>query len=83
MGSSRRTWTESTRTPHFPVTSSSAAANARLSSLRLVNAEVNGIDPIDVNKSYRFEQGFTFELNLAGVSDQLRDDFAGTEKSKK
>jgi enoyl-CoA hydratase len=36
-----------------------------------------------VNKSYRFEQGFTFELNLGGVSDELRDSFAGTEKSKK
>ena len=40
-------------------------------------------EPVDVNKSYRFEQGFTFELNLMGVSDELRDDFAGTEKSKK
>jgi enoyl-CoA hydratase len=27
------------------------------------------------------EQGFTFELNLSGVSDELRDDFAGTKKS--
>jgi enoyl-CoA hydratase len=44
---------------------------------------LNGIDPVDVNRSYRYEQGFTMELNLAGVSDELRDDFAGTEKSKK
>jgi len=44
---------------------------------------LNGIDPIDVNKSYRFEQGFTYELNLMGVSDELRDDFAGTDKSEK
>ena len=29
------------------------------------------------------EQGFTFELNLSGVSDELRDDFAGTDKAKK
>ena len=28
---------------------------------------LNGIDPVDVNESYRFEQGFTYELNLAGV----------------
>jgi enoyl-CoA hydratase len=28
------------------------------------------------------EQGFTFELNLSGVSDELRDDFAGTDKAK-
>ena len=35
----------------------------------------NGIDPVDVNKSYRFEQGFTFELNLIGVADEARDAF--------
>jgi enoyl-CoA hydratase len=50
--------------------------------IRAAKEALNGIDPIDVNKSYRFEQGFTFELNLMGVSDELRDDFAGTEKSK-
>lgn len=50
--------------------------------IRAAKEALNGIDPIDVNKSYRFEQGFTFELNLMGVSDELRDDFAGTEKAK-
>ncbi len=49
--------------------------------IRAAKEALNGIDPIDVNKSYRFEQGFTMELNLAGVSDELRDEFAGTEKS--
>jgi enoyl-CoA hydratase len=44
---------------------------------------LNGIDPIDVNKSYRFEQGFTMELNLMGVSDELRDGFAGTDKANR
>jgi enoyl-CoA hydratase len=34
-----------------------------------------------VKKSYRFEQGFTFELNLSGVSDDLRDDFVTEGKS--
>jgi len=29
------------------------------------------------------EQGFTFELNLAGVSDEHRDAFAGTTKGEK
>src|SRR6187431_1044049 len=48
--------------------------------IRAAKEALNGIDPIDVNKSYRFEQGFTMELNLAGVSDELRDTFAGTEK---
>lgn len=51
--------------------------------IRAAKECLNGIDPVDVNKSYRFEQGFTFELNLMGVSDELRDDFAGTDKGKK
>ena len=49
--------------------------------IRAAKEALNGIDPIDVNKSYRFEQGFTYELNLMGVSDELRDDFAGTKKA--
>src|SRR5690349_11604498 len=49
--------------------------------IRAAKEALNGIDPIDVNRSYRFEQGFTFELNLSGVSDELRDDFAGTDKA--
>jgi len=49
--------------------------------IRAAKEALNGIDPIDVNKSYRFEQGFTFELNLSGVSDELRDAFAGTHKA--
>src|SRR5690554_718711 len=36
---------------------------------------LNQIDPVDVNRSYRTEQGFTFELNLAGVADEARDAF--------
>lgn len=43
--------------------------------IRAAKEALNGIDPVDVNRSYRFEQGFTFELNLSGVSDELRDDF--------
>ena len=30
-----------------------------------------------MNRSYRFEQGFTMELNLSGVSDDLRNKFVG------
>lgn len=58
-----------------------AAKDTRV--IRAAKEALNGIDPVDVNQSYRWEQGFTFELNLMGVSDELRDDFAGTEKSKK
>ena len=43
--------------------------------IRAAKASLNGIDPIDVKKSYRFEQGFTFELNLSGVADEARDAF--------
>ena len=51
--------------------------------IRAAKQSLNGIDLWDVKKSYRFEQGFTFELNLSGVADELRDDFAGTAKSAK
>jgi enoyl-CoA hydratase len=43
--------------------------------IRAAKACLNGIDPVDVNRSYRFEQGFTFELNLAGEGDRAREAF--------
>lgn len=43
--------------------------------MRAAKQALNGIDPVDVNRSYRFEQGFTFELNLLGVADEARDAF--------
>lgn len=43
--------------------------------IRRAKESLNAIDPVDVNRSYRFEQGFTFELNLSGVSDEARDAF--------
>jgi enoyl-CoA hydratase len=43
--------------------------------IRAAKESLNGIDPVDVKKSYRFEQGFTFELNLSGVADRVRDSF--------
>ena len=43
--------------------------------VRMAKEALNAIDPVDVNRSYRFEQGFTMELNLSGVSDELRDTF--------
>ncbi|MFE4718494.1 enoyl-CoA hydratase family protein [Streptomyces sp. NPDC056728] len=46
--------------------------------IRLAKAAINGIDPVDVRRSYRFEQGFTFEANLSGVADRVRDTF-GTD----
>lgn len=43
--------------------------------IRAAKESLNGIDPVDVKRSYRFEQGFTFELNLSGVSDEARAAF--------
>jgi len=43
--------------------------------IRAAKQSLNGIDPWDVKRSYRFEQGFTFELNLTGVADKVRDEF--------
>ncbi|MFJ5548352.1 enoyl-CoA hydratase family protein [Streptomyces sp. NPDC093225] len=49
--------------------------------LRLAKAAINGIDPVDVRRSYRFEQGFTFEANLSGVADRVRNTF-GSERTE-
>jgi enoyl-CoA hydratase len=43
--------------------------------IRLAKQSLNGIDPVDVKRSYRYEQGFTFELNLTGVADEARQAF--------
>ena len=43
--------------------------------IRAAKESLNGIDPGDVKRSYRYEQGFTFELNLTGVADEHRDAF--------
>jgi enoyl-CoA hydratase len=54
------------------------AANIAEKSPRVIRAakeSLNGIDLWDVKRSYRYEQGFTFELNLSGASDELREAF--------
>jgi enoyl-CoA hydratase len=43
--------------------------------MRRAKESLNMIEPVDVKRSYRFEQGFTFELNLWGDSDELRQAF--------
>ncbi|MBQ1087725.1 enoyl-CoA hydratase family protein [Streptomyces sp. B93] len=43
--------------------------------LRLAKAALNGIDPVDVRRDYRFEQGFTYEAALSGVAARVRDGF--------
>ncbi|MEU5576386.1 enoyl-CoA hydratase family protein [Streptomyces huasconensis] len=49
--------------------------------LRFAKASINGIDPVDVHRSYRFEQGFTFEANLSGLADRIRAGF-GTRREE-
>jgi enoyl-CoA hydratase len=48
--------------------------------LRLAKQSLNGIDPVDIKRSYRYEQGFTFELNLTGVSDEARQAFVDRDR---
>ncbi len=50
-----------------------AAKNPQV--IRRAKESLNGIDPVDVKRSYRFEQGFTFELNLSGAGDEARQAF--------
>jgi enoyl-CoA hydratase len=57
----------------FGIADEIAAKDTRV--IRAAKEALNGIDTVDVNRSYRFEQGFTFELNLAGVADEHRDAF--------
>lgn len=46
--------------------------------MRAAKEAFNGIDLWDVKRSYRYEQGFTFEVGLAGVAREVRDTFGRT-----
>ncbi|MCY3860922.1 MAG: enoyl-CoA hydratase-related protein, partial [bacterium] len=48
--------------------------------IRKAKWSINGIDPVDVHRSYRFEQGFTYELNLMGEGEKARDAFVRGER---
>jgi enoyl-CoA hydratase len=50
-----------------------AAKDTRV--IRCAKEAINGIDVQDVHRNYRYEQGFTFELNLGGVGDEHRQAF--------
>lgn len=69
---------EQLRDAAFEVARKIAKKHTRV--IKAAKEALNGIDPVDVKRSYRYEQGFTFELNLSGVSDELRDDFVGGGK---
>ena len=50
--------------------------------LRLGKWSLNGIDPVDIKKSYRFEQGFTLELYTSPDSQEARDAFVEKRDAK-
>lgn len=54
-----------------------AAKDTRV--IRAAKQAINGIDVQPVHRSYRFEQGFTFELNLAGASAAARQAFVDSK----
>ena len=43
--------------------------------LRLAKEALNGIEPVDVDRLYRFEQGFTLEMYMHEDSQRARDAF--------
>jgi len=56
------------------------AAKSR-DALRIAKQALNGIEPFDVNASYRWEQGFTFEMYMHEDSQKSRDAFVETGKA--
>ncbi|HEX4702135.1 MAG TPA: enoyl-CoA hydratase family protein [Pseudonocardiaceae bacterium] len=57
----------------FALAAEIAAKDSRV--IRCAKEAINGIDPQPVHRSYRYEQGFTFELNLTGAADEARQAF--------
>ena len=43
--------------------------------MRLAKESLNGIELLDIKRSYRFEQGFTFELYTSPDSQEAREAF--------
>ncbi len=50
--------------------------------LRLAKTAMNGIEMLDVKKSYRYEQGFTLELYTTRDSQEARDAFVEKRDAK-
>ena len=50
--------------------------------MRRAKESINMIDPVDVKRSYRMEQGYTFEINLYGDSDELRQAFVDKREAE-
>ena len=50
--------------------------------IRRAKESLNGIDPVDVKRSYRFEQGFTYELSLGDDADEARQAFVDKREAE-
>jgi enoyl-CoA hydratase len=50
--------------------------------VRLAKESLNGIELLDVKRSYRFEQGFTLELYTSPDSQEARDAFVEKRGAK-
>ena len=57
----------------------SVIASKSRTALRLAKEALNGIEPADVDRLYRFEQGFTLEMYLHEDSQRARDAFVGNK----
>jgi len=55
------------------------AAKSR-TALVLAKEALNGLEPRDVDRGYRWEQGFTLEMYLHADSQKARDAFVATGK---
>lgn len=51
--------------------------------IRIAKQALNGIEPFDVDASYRWEQGFTFEMYMHEDSQKSRDAFVETGAAAK
>ena len=51
--------------------------------LRIAKQALNGIEAFDVDRSYRWEQGFTFEMYMHADSQKARDAFVETGEAAK
>lgn len=49
--------------------------------LRIAKQALNGIEPMDVDAAYRWEQGFTLEMYMSKDSQKSRDAFVETGKA--
>jgi len=50
--------------------------------MRLAKWSLNGIELLDPKRSYRFEQGFTFELYTSPDSQEARDAFVEKREAR-